>query len=331
MSLHLRNWRRDSCRYMSKTTLKTTLKNTLKLFVFLELKKLVIKKREMSFLKIEDHNKRDEIVKEFLALKSKIKDNFRKERIGEIETQRDLAKLFKPITETQKATTKEITGELKPIKEGIENLPQAITFPAYPSIEAFEEPIEGEDVQYIGDIASKYLKKFATKDEADRTYGLYDKNKNFYIGNKLATIVDNDLFVGEDEYEGTPGLWELIFSKEPKVFTSDDYENYAKLMVKSNALHAGNNPQSKKPKSSKGYKWNVILKDIWRNRGLYEGEGVTIIPSDPNALVERLDLLLASQAAGHTGVGNELVSICDELKRQGVIGMDAYIKKKLAY
>ena len=56
----------------------------------------------MSFLKIEDHNKREEIVKEFLALKNKIKDNFRKERIGEIETQRDLAKLFKPVTETQK-------------------------------------------------------------------------------------------------------------------------------------------------------------------------------------------------------------------------------------
>ena len=64
----------------------------------------------MSFLKIEDHNKRDEIVKEFLALKNKIKDNFRKERIGEIETQRDLAKLFKPVTETQKATAKEIMG-----------------------------------------------------------------------------------------------------------------------------------------------------------------------------------------------------------------------------
>ena len=280
----------------------------------------------MSFLKIEDHNKRDEIVKEFLALKNKIKDNFRKERIGEIETQRDLAKLFKPVTETQKATAKEITGELKPIKEGIEKLPQAITFPAYPSIQAFEEPIEGEDAQYIGDIASKYLNKFATKDEADRTFGLYDKNKKFYIGNKLAIIVDNDLIVGKDEYEGTPGLWELIVSKEPEDFSNDDYQNYAKLMVKSNALRAGNNPESRKPKSSKGYKWKNILKGIWENRSKYEGEGVTVIPSDPNALLERLDLLLATQAAGHTGVGNELTSICDELKRQGVINVDAYKK-----
>ena len=157
-------------------------------------------------------------------------------------------------------------------------------------------------------------------------FGLYDKNKKFYIGNKLAIIVDNDLIVGKDEYEGTPGLWELIVSKEPKDFTNDDYQNYAKLMVKSNALRAGNNPESRKPKSSKSYKWKNILKDIWDNREIYKGEGVTVIPSDPNALLERLDLLLASQAVGHTGVGNELTSICYELKRQGVIDTNPYKK-----
>ena len=57
-----------------------------------------------------------------------------------------------------------------------------------------------------------------------------------------------------------------------------------------------------------------------------EGEGVVVIPSDPNALLERLDLLLASQEAGHTGVRNELVSICDELKRQGVLDTKTYKK-----
>ena len=36
----------------------------------------------------------------------------------------------------QKATTREIKEGPKPIKEGIENLPQAIAFPAYPSIQA---------------------------------------------------------------------------------------------------------------------------------------------------------------------------------------------------
>ena len=54
--------------------------------------------------------------------------------------------------------------------------------------------------------------------------------------------------------------------------------------------------------------------------------GVVVIPSNPNALLERLDLLLASQEAGHTGVRNELVSICDELKRQDVLDTKAYKK-----
>jgi len=39
--------------------------------------------------------------------------------------------------------------------------------------------------------------------------------------------------------------------------------------------------------------------------------------SDPNALVERLDLLASSYNAGNKGVRNEIVFILDELKRQG--------------
>ena len=101
-------------------------------------------------------------------------------------------------------------------------------------------------------------------------------------------------------------------SKETKNFTKEDYENYANLMVETNALYRDNNPDNKRPKSSKSYKWNNILQDIWDNRKGYEGSGVVVIPSNPNALLERLDLLLASQEAGYTGVRNELVSICDE-------------------
>ena len=95
-------------------------------------------------------------------------------------------------------------------------------------------------------------------------------------------------------------------------------------MIKSDTLYRDNDPESKHPKSSRGYKWNTI--DIWKHRREYEGSGVVVIPSDPNALSERLDLLLASQEAGHTGFGNELVSICDELKRQDVLDAEAYKK-----
>ena len=69
-----------------------------------------------------------------------------------------------------------------------------------------------------------------------------------------------------------------------------------------------------------------LVKKMRKIKSEYEGEGVVVIPSDPNALLERLDLLLASQEAGHTGVRNELVSICDELKRQGVLDTKTYKK-----
>ena len=152
--------------------------------------------------------------KTYLETKKNIRDNLLSERTGAKELQTDLSKFFKPIAETKKkATTREITEGLKPIKEGIDNLSQAIMFPAYPSIQAFENPPEGEDTQYIGKVAEKYLRKFATKSEADTTYGLYDRNGNFYIGNKPVVIIDNNIVVdGEEEYKATPRPWELIVS-----------------------------------------------------------------------------------------------------------------------
>ena len=201
----------------------------------------------MSFLKISDPVKRDLIVKEYLELKKNIWDNFLSERTREQQLQTDLSKIFKPITETQKATTKEITEGLKPIKEGIENLPQAITFPAYPSRQASEKPLEGEDTPYFGEVAEKYLRKFATKDKADTTYGLYDRYGNFYIGNKPVVIIDNNIVVEAEEYEGTPGLWELIVSKNPTDYTDYDYDNYARLMFKTNTLHQNYDPNNPHP------------------------------------------------------------------------------------
>ena len=235
-------------------------------------------------------------------------------------------KVFKPITETKKATTREITEGLKPIKEGIE----AITFPAYPSIQASE----GEETvapYFIGDIAESYLRKFTIKDKADRKYGLYDIKGKFNIGNKPVDIKENNIVVDDEEYEGTPGLWELIVSKNPDetIYTPEDHENYARLVIKTSALRLNNDPRSRKPKSGKDDKWVKILSKIWFNKEKYEGSGVAFLLKDPNALLERLDLLLASQEAGNTGVRNELVSICNELKRQGVLNSESY--KKILY
>ena len=134
--------------------------------------------------------------------------------------------------------------------------------------------------------------------------------------------------IDDEIFKGTPGLWELLLSKSQNdnIYTRKDYDKYAKLMLKNNALHCDNDPKGLYPKSSKSEKWVSLPSPIWHGRFEYEGKGVAFIPSDPNALLERLDLLLASQEAGNTGVRNELVSICDELKRQGVLDTKAYKK-----
>ena len=115
-------------------------------------------------------------------------------------------------------------------------------------------------------------------------------------------------------------------SKNPddNVYTCKDYENYAKLMLKTNALYRHNDLISLLPKSSGSEKWTKLLKPIWHSMKKYEGWGVVVIPSDPNALLKRLDLLLASKEAGHTSVGNEFVSICITFKRQGVLDSKSY-------
>ena len=136
----------------------------------------------MSFLKISDPLKRDAIVKEYLELKKKIRSNLLSERIGEQQLQTDLSKFYKPITETQKTTTREITEELKPISEGLKTIREEIyNIPDIVSdMEAIkkygkekkekeeEEEEEEEEDKNIGEIARHYL----NKQYRDTTFGI---------------------------------------------------------------------------------------------------------------------------------------------------------------
>ena len=304
----------------------------------------------MSFLKISDPAKRDAIVKEFLELKKNIRNNFLSERTGEQQLQTDLSKFYRPITETQKATAREITEGLKPIREGIEKLPQAIQPIGEATGEEEEEDEEEEEEdESVGEIARHYL----NKQYRDTTFGIRKKKGHHYVRNKHVIVDGNDIIIAKDgdRFKGTDGLWELITLREPVDFDKEDKDEYERLMVKTTALHREYDPSNPHPRGSVGGKWKNILSPIWyKKQGFseedafrmtkdknyrkrlikkmhkikYEGEGVVVIPSDPNALLERFDLLFASQEAGHTGVRNELVSICDELKRQDVLDTKAY-------
>ena len=300
----------------------------------------------MSFIKVKDPRKREELIRDFIETRKRIKDNFVARKVGEAEYQTGLTKLFKPVTETQKATAKEITeaqkataekftSELLPIKEGIEELPTKLFRKIFPSIE-----LKASDIMNLGPLAvNALLQAFTKKKNIDLSFGLYAKNGNFYIGSKPVTIDDNDIKVDDIIFEGTPGFWELVTSKDPKPenYTEEDLEKYRQLVLLTNTAFRDNNPKNNNPKSGRSPKWKNIISLIWeqikKQKEEYEefeeeteGEGLKILPSDPNALIDRFDLLFSSKKAGHTGVRNEIVSILDELKRQGVLKTNEYKK-----
>ena len=308
----------------------------------------------MSFIKVKDPRKREELIRDFIETRKRIKDNFIAKKVGEAEYQTGLTKLFKPVTETQKATTKEITEaqkataekftqELLPIKEGIEELPTKLFRKLFPSIE-----LKASDIMNLGPLAVNALLQAFTKKNIDLAFGLYAQEGKFKIGNKEVNIEDNDINVDDIIFEGTPGFWELITSKNPENYTGEDLDKYRQLLLLTNAVYRNNNPDNNNPKSSKSPKWKNIIKPIWeqikkqKEEEEYEeeeyevpasipftptkGTGLKILPSDPNALIDRFDLLFSSQKAGHTGVRNEIVSILDELKRQGVLKTNEYKK-----
>ena len=352
----------------------------------------------MSFLKITDPSKREAMIKDYLETRKRIKRNLITEKTGELELQTDLSKFYRPITETQKATAreiteglkpiteiekaivKEITEELKPIKEGIEKLPKTI-----PLIEPPPPPYElpfADEYEVPGEkkLDEKNLPNYIGKTENGYKLGI--KIINFDEVNENVLNKDGGI------YSDSPKIYDILTNKKSNVTWDDlnekERERLGVLIIHSKAIQKNPNNTSKK---IGGKKWGDLYSHIWFNRfrymtqkdvydddeiirdafNLYKNphekttnetkerikkilniekvdfdrrkyripkerptektsSGIVVIPSDPNALLERLDLLLANQNAGHTGVVNELVSICDELKRQKVINADEYKK-----
>ena len=315
----------------------------------------------MSFIKVKDPRKREELIRDFIETRKRIKDNFVARKVGEAEYQTGLTKLFKPVTETQKATAKEITdaqkataekisSELLPIKEGIEKLPGAISFPTFPALELTEE-----ELIKIGPIARKYIQ--TNLGRTTTRAGIYSEDDNLKIGYKPVKIENDDIIINDERFIGTPGLWELITSNnipEKEKYKAEDLANYITIMNITKATYDKNNKRvgGKNIKMNNLIKPLVItleegggdklIKEINKHFGFEEdkyeeheeeytlsptkGTGLKILPSDPNALIDRFDLLFSSKKAGHTGVRNEIVSILDELKRQGVIKTNEYKK-----
>ena len=338
----------------------------------------------MSFIKVKDPRKREELVRDFIETRKRIKDNFIARKVGEAEYQTGLTKLFKPVTETQKATAKEITDAQKAATKGITETQKATTKELIKRL----RPIEDAPPPYEFPFADEYEVPGEYKDPGKE---ITEKTKEGYrIGRALINLDEenkNVLDVDGEIYTDSNKIYDILTNKNTNVIWDDLNEDeklrLGVLIINSGAIQKD---QNKRPNKLGGNtKWNNIYSHIWFNRPLYikysdlneelindafqlyknphkkttsetkekikeilniedvkfdkrryktpkerpteeTGSGLKILPSDPNALINRFDLLFSSKKAGHTGVKNEIVSILDELKRQGVININEYKK-----
>ena len=178
--------------------------------------------------------------------------------------------------------------------------------------------------KYVGDMI---MKKYP---EVDITFGAYFDKTILKLGrSKLNFTPDGHINLDGEIYQGTPGLYELIFKHAPdaNVIVGSGMEEYKKLLSQTN-VHKLHFKDEGKVKGNRGKKYTDVIKPLL-GKGLQnrmrkskikvETKDEDSISRNPNMLVNRLRLLIKSKKTGHTGHKSEIRSIVRKLIGMGVI------------
>lgn len=182
-------------------------------------------------------------------------------------------------------------------------------------------------------------------------FGVRKENSEYLMGNaKVNLKVINAptsgtpiqiININAKNYELTPGLRELLLRKTPNLslVTSDDQKSYRLILIDTNA-HKRNYDSNGQIKGDRSNKYREIIKPLFLEvlndadsssskesklgGGLptlkkYKPNTEFVFWDDPNELIERLKMLIASRDSGNNSHDNEILSIIEELKEAGII------------
>lgn len=173
----------------------------------------------------------------------------------------------------------------------------------------------------------------------DVPFGIRIEKGKPMLGSALVNIDDKTINIAGTSYGLTPGLKELLFKKVPNlnIINESDKHNYKLMLMVTNA-HRRDFDAKKPIKSNKGLKYMQIIKPLFKlydnlefaDRSVRRGNGLSVLKKwnknvdyvywdDPNELVDRLKLLIASRDAGNTGLDNDIISIIEELREGGYL------------
>lgn len=186
---------------------------------------------------------------------------------------------------------------------------------------------------------SKYLRELY--EDLNIPFGIRKVGEQLMIGSDIVKIFTTNgepyrIKIGENEYSLTDGLKEVLLSKKPKLslVTKEDKDIYKSILIKTNA-HKRDYVDNGQLRGDKGEKYRTLIKPMFNvsNENTskkklggtlsllkrYRKNTDFIYWDDPNELVERLKLLIASKHAGNTSHDNEIISILEELKEAHII------------
>jgi len=165
-------------------------------------------------------------------------------------------------------------------------------------------------------------KKVSMPETDDAIFGPENKDGGLYLGNRPYEIIGNKIRVGDLDFHKSPGLLELIHrhKPDPALIGEEDRLNYRKVLFHTN-VHKEGFTATGKIRGYRGYKYKHVIKDLVSQRigtGLVDcrkpNGAMPLVSNDPNELCARLRLLMASQAAGHTGHKREINAIISKLR-----------------
>lgn len=215
----------------------------------------------------------------------------------------------------------------------------------------YKTPIKSENINIVTDeIIPLWMfnEKFVDDTNAlNIPFGIRSSSKQLMMGNEPVTFTEigtgdnkiNIAIIGDKKYEITPGIKELLLRKNPNcnIVAEQDMLVYKDILVNTHAHRRNFNPTGQ-IKGDKSRKYNIIKrlfsetnqKDPNENSMKYGGKlGISlkrykqntdlVYWDDPNELIERLKLLIASRDAGNNNLDNEILSIIEELREAKII------------
>lgn len=190
--------------------------------------------------------------------------------------------------------------------------------------------IIGRDIGTKGLLTRKYVLKMLHSSIPKRKYHVYGarlENDGLMIGDSKITIDNSDnIFVKDNKFKGTAGLFELIFTNAPKNYTIKDLDDFKSICKLTHAHRKNYMPNSGIHRNSSTKYKNVIAYIFPTGIASPSGRGMknlrqtnVIYYNDVNDLVNRMRLLYEAKNNGHSGLDNEFIALTEELRHKGYI------------